>query len=344
MIDWLTISVDLRHKPLPSGRITSISPDGTIEFDIPKRLKASGSWNASTQVRSRGFIRDGLATTLELHGNPSKFLQGHNAFGSDDLGYIAARWVERICEEFEIEIDQLQLKRIEGGHFKVTRIDINYMYRVMDSADANTFLQTLAETSGTKYQKALYQKGSVYFNKTSRRFSFVFYRKDEELSVRRKDNRLQFDDETNKLLKDYCKNTVRIELRLLSLELKDKGFKSGADIQEYGITRLYKEYLSKIKVAGNMKITSEIEHNMPNRLRGTYQLWLSGYDVRSSMSDASYYRHKKELKDNYQIDISQIRRKAGSNVVSLSRVLELEPLQAPRFLYERNLIVFKRAV
>lgn len=344
MIDWLTISVDLRHKPLPSGRITSIHPDGTIEYDIPKSLKASGSWDSSTQVRSRGFLADGLATKLELHGNPSKFLQGHNAFGSDDIGYLASLWVQAVCSEFEIDIDPLQLKRIERGFFSVTRIDINYMYRVMDSADANTFLQTLAETSGTKYQKALYQKGSVYFNKTSRRFSFVFYRKDEELSVRRKANRLNFDDETNQMLKDYCKNTVRAECRLLSLELKDKGFKTGRDIQDYGVSRIYKEYMSKIQVTGNMKITSKEELNMPNRLRGTYQLWLSGYDVRNSMSDASYFRHKKELKEGYGIDISQQRRPATSNIVSLSRVLELDPLPAPQFLYDKGLIVFKRAV
>ena len=39
----------------------------------------------SRASRSVGGDGQGMATHLSLSGNPSKFLQGHNIFGSDDL-------------------------------------------------------------------------------------------------------------------------------------------------------------------------------------------------------------------------------------------------------------------
>ncbi len=79
MIDWVT-----RHSPLPSlrdngGRIASISPDGEIEWQVEKKQQVSGSHESNISIKSNG------ASHLYFDGNPSKWLQGHNLFGSNNL-------------------------------------------------------------------------------------------------------------------------------------------------------------------------------------------------------------------------------------------------------------------
>jgi len=59
--------------------------NGEIEWRAPKRKQATGSYEKKISIKSAGSDGQGNATHLWVSGNPSKFLQGHNVFGSDDL-------------------------------------------------------------------------------------------------------------------------------------------------------------------------------------------------------------------------------------------------------------------
>src|SRR5579859_1401556 len=75
------------------GRFVEVSPDGAVVRDRDRWETAVGSFEAGVQV-TRALVTDdmlqsgreglwhlGGANVLRISGNPSKFLQGHNAAG-----------------------------------------------------------------------------------------------------------------------------------------------------------------------------------------------------------------------------------------------------------------------
>lgn len=86
MIDWLTFDVHgVIHRPIAAGAVVAFTPAGEIEWHSARSHALAGSASDTVQVKSRDVGADGLATSLRFSGNPSKFLQGHNLYGSDDL-------------------------------------------------------------------------------------------------------------------------------------------------------------------------------------------------------------------------------------------------------------------
>lgn len=87
MIDWLTFEVRGVFHRAVSERIVSCvqRTSGEIEWQSPSRETMRGSASSTIQMKSKDIGPDGFASTLFFDGNPSKFLQGHNLYGSDDL-------------------------------------------------------------------------------------------------------------------------------------------------------------------------------------------------------------------------------------------------------------------
>lgn len=345
MIDWLTISIPFRHRPLHAGRITSIAPDGSVEWDIPQRTKVRGSFEQNTVVRSVGDMdRDGYIAEIQLDGNPSKFLQGQNVWGTDDVCLLAVLWFRRVCEELELPFSVFDLYRVSRGAFTLARVDINYTFKLAGQVQAQQFLIALGDCSGTKYRRAYTDKGSVYYNKGSRRWSSVVYNKYVETKTRRKAQRQMIGPGATQKLRESVKDCVRWEFKFMSLELKDNGIYTGSDLAQYGPTKLFNDYMTRINIDGNMKMTNTELENLPPRLRGTYQLWDSGCDLRLCLSNATFYRHKRELRELCGINIDCPPREPGSNVVSIRRVLEPIPATIPEWAYTDGLVIHRRAV
>jgi hypothetical protein len=87
MIDWITFEVrGVMHRPV-SDRVVSCvrSASGEIEWQSPSRETLRGSASSTIQMKSKDTGPDGFASTMVFDGNPSKFLQGHNLYGSDDV-------------------------------------------------------------------------------------------------------------------------------------------------------------------------------------------------------------------------------------------------------------------
>lgn len=87
MIDWLTFEVRGVFHRAVSERIVSCvqRSSGEIEWQSPSRETLRGSASSTIQMKSKDIGPDGFASTLFFDGNPSKFLQGHNLYGSDNI-------------------------------------------------------------------------------------------------------------------------------------------------------------------------------------------------------------------------------------------------------------------
>jgi II/X family phage/plasmid replication protein len=149
--------------------------------------------------------------------------------------------------------------------------------------------------------------------------------------------------EQNRELLKYVEKAVRAELCIRSIELKDREMSYGYQIENVGVAAIYGEFMKKLDINGNTRVSDKKIINMPSAVKGTYSLWLSNHDVRSLVSRATFYRHKKILREEYGINIDKPTREIGSNVVSINKVMELEPLACPEFLVASNLVILKRA-
>lgn len=287
---------------------------------------------------------EGFISELQLDGNPSKFLQGQNVWGSDDVCLLAVLWFKKIADEMKMPYTIFDLYRISRGVFTIGRVDINYTYSLPGEFQAQQFLIALGESSGTKYRRAYTNKGSVYFNKGSRRWSSVVYNKHAETKARGKSLRIMATPAQVDKLRESVKNCIRWEFKFQSLELRDNDITTGHDLAAFGPENLFKKYLKRVNIEGNMKMASTELDKIPAKLRGTYQLWITGCDLRQCMSMPTFYRHKAQLRALCGINIDTPPREPGSNIVSLRRILEPVPASVPHWAYAENLVVYRRAV
>ena len=92
MIDWVTARLRCTHdsSKLFGGLVVSMNAKGEVEWQTEKRVVVEGSYSKYITVRSH---TDGV---IEVSGNPAKFLQGHNVFGSDDLIHLVTKTLDRL--------------------------------------------------------------------------------------------------------------------------------------------------------------------------------------------------------------------------------------------------------
>lgn len=335
MIDWGLVLFPIIHHPINSGEVFSVAPDGEVEWRSPKRVQATGSFEKKISIKSVGGTGDGLATHLWVHGNPSKFLQGHNVFGSDDIVSLMSDLFNVIAPQFDLKPTLQESHRIKTGDYELKTVDINYSYELPSRADVLQFIRALEYKSKTRHGRPSTKGGTLYFGKNSQRWAIKFYCKAEEIKTAA--GRIPYDLQ-NLGIEKWVDNKLRIELRLLSKELIKIDIKNVKDLTIDKVKSLFSEYVGRIDMSEQITLTDDAMMNMPNKLRSTYTLWVEGHDLRSMMSKATYNRHRLELKTfGINIDLRpESTRK--SNVVPLIRVLEAQPATIPYFAFERGLI------
>ncbi len=335
MIDWGLVLFPLIHEPINSGQVTSTTPDGEVEWCCPKRVQATGSFEKKVAIKSIGGDGTGLATHLWVQGNPSKFLQGHNVFGSDNIVSLMSDLFDVIAKQFSLKPSLQELHRIRIGDYELKTVDINYSYELPSQSDVKAFIRALEFKAKTRHGRPASKGGTLYFGKNSQRWAIKFYSKWEEIQT--STGRLPYDLK-GKGIENWVENKLRIELRLLSKELIKIGVVNVKDLTINKVVELFAEYLGRIEMSEQIALSDENKMNLPTKLRSTYTLWIEGHDLRDMLSKSAYYRHRADLKE-YGINIDlRPESTQKSNVVPLIRILEAKPASIPNFAFERDLI------
>jgi len=337
VIDWVTCEFPLLHYPLNGGYVCKISPNGESEWVTPCRVQVKGSHEASISVRSLGGDGEGRATTLQFSGNPSKFLQGHNVFGSDDLLSLMYDVFLFLCRHFELNPQLTDLNAIKVGRYALSMIDINYSFELPTRSDVCAWIRSAEFKSRTRHGRPQLKGGTLYWGKTSRRWALKVYSKGEEIEAS-KHGLPESLQETP--IKRWADNKLRLELRLMKKQLTQHGIQEAWQITEATVKSLFNEYVRKIEMKGQVSLSTAKRLSLPQKIQSTYILWQNGEDLRSTLPRATYYRHRKELLD-YGIDIALARdQKAehGANVIPLVRVLEASPAVIPQWAFEQRLV------
>jgi len=145
MIDWLTVRIGGLKLPAPiaNGWTVKIDRDGQELLCVPHRLTAGGSFESSLTVRA--VVLD----ELELSGNVSKFVQGHNLYGSDDPLEILWAALQRLEPVLGASLSEIGLDGPQAlaQRALISRIDCTYMLRFESTGDVLSFLRG-AEATG----------------------------------------------------------------------------------------------------------------------------------------------------------------------------------------------------
>lgn len=325
-IDWITAKIPFFYDGvINGGNIINTLPNGEIEYTIDKRLPVRGSYESSLSVRTSQVDGDGNTYLIEISGNPVKWFQGHNLFGSSDLVGLVYETVVKLSELLSAPQSDNFLNAIKKGGFKVSRIDLTCMFALPTRSDVYAWLNHAERTCRTRCGTSLSRGNTVYMNKDSKRWTVVMYSKGLEVEKHKLPKGLS---ETK--LSDYADNKLRIELRLRSRELKDTMLHAGKNWLLFEPIDVFRDYVGRIEMS-EVDIRDDKLLELPSKLRATYALWDRGLDVRQYMSKPTYYRHRKSLLKDFGIDISVPKptEETHVNVVPLRRMLEVKPAGVP---------------
>ncbi|BBB26243.1 phage/plasmid replication protein, II/X family [Amphritea japonica] len=343
MIDWVTGKLPCLHAPLKSGSVMKVSPEGEVEWSTLLRVAITGSFESSINVKSLGSDGQGHAEFLHVDGNPTKFVQGHNVFGTDDISeitYMAAhRIVSFLIESGAASVflsNSMDYPAISNGDFEIDRIDINYMFELPSRSDVNAWLRAAEYNSHTRHGRAVNSKGTVYWGKNSRRWSLKAYCKAAEIEGGKK-HRLPEGDRFTKL-KDWVQNKLRLELTLRQLELRKLGIVKAKDLRPERVKEIYNEYIGRLEMGEKVILNDEESLAIPRSARCTYLMWKQGMVPFDMLPKPTFYRHRKQLLE-HGVDISNPPPvAASSNVVPMLKVLEAKPVEIPQWAYDQRLI------
>jgi len=329
VIDWLTFSVPYTHSiPVSDGSIISVNPLGEVEWNTDKRLAVRGSHESNLHVKTDRTSYDpeiGKFTQLHLDGNPAKWLQGHNLFGSDDVLGLAVETALKVYTVLSISPSDDDLKRLRSGLFGLYRVDINYSFALADQSKVLQFIHAMETQAHMRHRGSGIMKGkTLYFGQQSRRWSLKMYSKGHEITSKKKGHQLHRDLKLLNSLSDWADDKLRIELTLRSLQLKDIHLDTAAKWEDNTPLDTFKTYLGSLEMSTQQDLTSDALSSLSSRLKPVYELWKTGHDLRAVYPKNTFYRHRRSLLE-HGIDIAVIQpsnKQDMTNVVPFIQVLE----------------------
>lgn len=333
MIDWLTLVVPLPHDaPICAGHVVSINPDGEIEWRTAKRRAVTGSFSTGLQVRTATHTPE-PCSHIEISGNPVKWFQGHNLWGTDDLPSLVVATVVDVARLLGIEVPAPALRALHAGQVQITRVDVTESFHLDNRAQVLAWLRSAEQTAHLRHRgRGQLVKGStLYFGKNSRRWSLKVYAKGQEIEAK---GHGQESISDLPHAKAWADRTLRAELTLRSMELKRIGLDTvtawlPVDGVPFDVSALLHERLGDMTMTTKSHLSAEVLDTLRPSLRMALQSWESGADLREILPKATFYKFRAELLP-HGIDIATLRPREGvSNVVPLHRVLEAKPVGVP---------------
>lgn len=295
-IDWLSFTTGARPELCPgytSGWQSHVDPHGEVLKRWPAFLPILGSYD------DRMLVKTPDPCTLYLTGNPVKFFQGHNLFGSCDAVGLALSAGLAVRQSVGMFPGPSTFQGCEYTPPSYSRIDLTRSYRFRNNPDALAWIRSVAGQSRSRHGAALTRGDTVYFGQHSRRWSFKIYPKFQELTVHppRSGPALNHLD---KLLQ-WAEGVVRFELVLRGPELQELP-------PRFDPLAVWETYYRKLTLNENAIMsheTSLLEQALKTRHRTALFMWRQGADLRSCYPKPSFYRLRKELLELVGVDIAQ---------------------------------------
>ena len=348
MIDWLTMLAPLPHPAIIAGGfVTSIDKHGVVEWEAVKRQQVQGSFSTGLTVRTATHTPD-QCSHVWVEGNPVKFFQGHNLWGTDDLPSLAVATLCEVARRLGIAVAGDTLHAWESGQVQLTRVDCTESFHLDNRAQVLAWLRAAEQTAHLSHRgRGQLVKGStLYFGKQSRRWSLKLYAKGQEIEAKGHGQDAILDLPHARAWADRA---LRAELTLRSMELKRLTLDTVSawlpvDGVPFAVTgKLLHDKLGSMTMTTTRAISAELLDTLRPALRVVVQAWEAGADLRETLPKATFYKFRAELLP-HGIDIATLLPKDVSNVVPLHRVLEAKPVSVPAWAIGTHLYYEPRRI
>lgn len=335
MIDWLSFVLPCEHREsIEGGRFFSVGQDGEVEWQTAKRREVRGSYDSALHIRTASHLLP--LGYIEVSGNPVKWFQGHNLWGTDDVPALVQATAERLVSIPELGLTPSDSDRLlwRAGAIKLTRVDVTDSYHLATRSEVLAWLRAAEQTAHLSHRgRGQLVKGStLYFGKHSRRWSLKLYSKGQEIEAK---GHAQEAIMNLPSARSWADRTLRAELVLRGMELQRRclGLVSdwrrfeGVDSSEV-TAQLLRPVLGAMTMTTAHTLPSEVLDSFRPSLRMAFQTWHAGGDLRSILPTRTFYKFRAELLP-HGIDIATLQPREASNVVPLVRVLEAVPASVP---------------
>lgn len=333
MIDWVAAIIPCLHNPalLQDGITACLNADGSQRWHKYNPKMVEGSYSDKILIKSFG------GQFIYVSGNPAKWLQGHNVFGSDDLILLMRKFFYNLTQITDLGLDPTfdDFKAVHDGDYLITRIDINATWLLNNKDEVLAWIRSAGDkTLLARRGRGVFSGDTLYYGKHSRRWSLKMYSKGHELIKHKLPSDLDIPQ-----LKDFADKALRIELTLRSLELKHRGIEYARTWTPQFARMLLIEAIGKLEMSNNFSLSDDTLALLKPRLRLAYKAWLRGDDLRQDLPKKTYYRYRAELL-KYDIDIANVQNvdKPASKAIPLLTVLQAQPAEIPSWAYDLNLI------
>lgn len=333
MIDWVTAKLPCNNN-LRSGCVAKLDADGNVEWLTQSFMSVEGSHESSVGIKSL------TPQTIQISGNPAKWLQGHNLFGTNNLVELMAQFFSQLYEimaEEGLNPTIEQCEAINEGRYTISRVDINETWFLKNQYDVKAWIRSAGEKMSMPYRgKGVFSGDTLYWGKGSKYYFLKCYSKGDEIN--RKKSNFPTELRTPEML-EYADKALRLELTLCSKALREWHLNQPCNWAQDTARMLLLQVVRTLDMSNNFKLSSEITRGLPTGLRLAYLAWFNGEDLRTILPKNTFYRYRRKLKE-YDVDIVLVRDidKPVDNVIPLIRVLEAEPVGIPDWAYEQGLV------
>lgn len=331
MIDWLSMIVPCTHaEPISGGHVLSIKPGGEVDWQCVKRTTVEGSFSTGLQVRTANHTQH-PCSHLEISGNPVKFFQGHNLWGTDDLVALSVATAEAVASLLGLTPSALDVEQWHAGAIQLTRVDVTQSFHLESKAQVLAWLRAAEQTAHLSHRgRGQLVKGStLYFGKSSRRWSLKLYSKGQEIKAKGhgQDAILSLPAAVA-----WADKTLRAELTLRSMELKRQSLNYAAnwvdDVPSAVTATLLRDRFGGMTMTTTAHLSADVLESLRPALRMAYQSWEAGSDLRAILPKPTFYKYRSELLP-HGVDIATLVPREVSNVVPLFKALEAVPVDVP---------------
>ncbi len=315
-------------KPIYGGQTIVLRGDGSVEKITPHRLSVQGSFESSLAVRAPS------TTELEISGNPVKWLQGHNLYGTSDplaLLWAVLKRLEQLPGVFPCSLPAMGLYGPRSlAQTILTRVDCTAMMLLPTLGDVRSFIRAAHATGYLAHRgRGVMREGTLVYGdaagKSFARWQIVLYSKGDEIGAHRLPDFMMVDEE----VKQWTDRCLRIEVRLGRLELEKQGLRRLIGWDSERAMTMWTEKTSRIDF-NEGGATAAILEELPRKLRVVYLAWTTGEDVRNMLPRRTFYRYRLQLLELAHVDIAIPPAKIPTaQIIPFRRVLEAIPAGRP---------------
>jgi II/X family phage/plasmid replication protein len=334
MIDWITCKIPMHHlEEIHDGSVISARADGSLHWTVKRRKKVTGSFESGLQIRTLPCTAH-ERSHIELSGNPVKFFQGHNLWGTDDLPALLISTLSKLVAipELTLEptLDDINSWLLDG--ITLSRVDITCSFSLGNRSRCLEWLRAAEHSAHLPFRgRGQLVKGStLYFGKNSRRWSLKLYSKGEEITVKghAQESILELPHAIA-----WADGILRAELTVRGLELDRLNLRTVKqwlphDGTPFDISAMLTKHLGDMTMTTTRTLSDDVMASLTTAQKNGYLAWLAGNDLRTTMSKTAFYSFRSKLLP-HGIDVSVCTPSEISNVVPMIRILEAVPVGVP---------------